>query len=198
MTEGPENGKIDRRIQRTYQQLTEAMGRLLLRKEWNQITVQELCDEAVIRRTTFYQHFRDMHDFMLWRRKDRLKEFSAFIAEDDPPKEPGDYFVLLSSRVMDYMNLHPQYEKVVMETGERGIKMLEAFLRHCADEVVLRLNERGGMNQENSAHAIPVLTEFYVGGMLAALRWWYANRKPCTEEELIDYLRRIVERNREQ
>ena len=52
MTEGPENGKIDRRIQRTYQQLTEAMGRLLLRKEWNQITVQELCDEAVIRRTT--------------------------------------------------------------------------------------------------------------------------------------------------
>ena len=194
MTEGKKNGKIDRRVQRTYQQLTDAMGQLLLRKEWNQITVQELCDEAMIRRTTFYQHFRDMHDFMLWRRKDRLKEFSAFIADDDPPKEPGDYFVLLSSRVMDYMNLHPQYEKVVMETGDRGIKMLEAFLRHCADEVVVRLNERSHMNREDSA--IPILSEFWVGGLLSVMRWWYAKGKPCTQEELIHYLRRIVERDR--
>ena len=195
MTEGKKNGKTDRRVLRTYQQLTDAMGRLLLRKEWNQITVQDLCDEAMIRRTTFYQHFRDMHDFMLWRRKERMEEFSAFIADDDPPKDPGDHFVMLSTRVMDYMNLHPQYEKVVMATGDRGIRMLETFLRHCADEVAVRLNERGGMDQKDSVHAIPVLIEFYVGGMLAALRWWYANKKPCTQEELIHYLRRIVERD---
>ena len=195
MTEGKKNGKLDRRVQRTYQQLTDAMGRLLLQKEWDQITVQELCDEAMIRRTTFYQHFRDMHDFMLWRRKDRMEEFSAFIADDNPPEDPGDHFVVLSTRVMDYMNLHPQYEKVVMATGDRGIRMLESFLRHCADEVVICLNERGGINQKNSAYAIPVLIEFYVGGMLAALRWWYANRKPCKQEELIQYLRQIVERD---
>ena len=73
---------------------------------------------------------------------------------------------------------------------------MEAFLRHCADEVVVRLNERGGMNQEDGAQASSVQTEFYVGGMLAALRWWYANRKPCTQEELIHYLRRIVEKDR--
>ncbi len=195
MTESNRSGKLDRRIQRTYQQLTDAMGQLLLRKEWDQITVQELCDEAMIRRTTFYQHFRDMHDFMLWRRKDRMEEFSAFIADDDPPEDPGDHFLVLSTRVMDYMQLHPQYEKVVMATGDRGIRMLETFLRHCADEVVVRLNERGGMDQKDSAYSIPVLIEFYVGGMLATLRWWYANRKPCTQEELIQYLRRIVKRD---
>ncbi len=195
MAEDKNGGKIDRRVLRTYQQLTEAMGRLLLRERWDQITVQELCDEAMIRRTTFYQHFRDLNDFMLWRRKDRMEEFSAFIAEDDPPEDPGDYFVILSTRVVDYMNLHPQYEKVVMATGDRGIRMLESFLRHCADEVVVRLNERGSLDQKDSADAIPVLIEFYVGGMLAVLRWWYANRKPCTQEELIHYLRRIVKRD---
>ena len=195
MAESKKSGKTDRRVLRTYQQLTDAIGRLLLREAWNQITVQELCDEAMIRRTTFYQHFRDMNDFMLWRRKDRMEEFSAFIADDDPPEDPGDHFVMLSTCMMDYMNLHPQYEKVVMATGDRGIRMLETFLRHCADEVVVRLNERGGMDQKDSAHAIPVLIEFYVGGMLAALRWWYANRKPCTQEELIHYLRQIVKRD---
>ena len=197
MTETRENGKIDRRIQRTYQQLTDALLHLLSKKDWNQITVKELCDEAVIRRTTFYQHFRDIRDFLRWRKDERLKEFSAYIGVDHPPQDPGEHFVLLSTRVIDYLNQHPEFEKVVMELGTRGLRELETFLRLCADEVVARLNERDGQKQENGTHAIPILTEFYVGGLQAALRWWYANGKPCTQEELIQYLRRIVEGNRD-
>ena len=117
MTEGKDSGKLDRRIQRTYQQLTDAFLQLSSKKDWDQITVQELCDEAVIRRTTFYQHFRDMRDFFRWRRAERLKDFSAYIADDDPPKDPGEHFLILSARLMDYLNQHQQFEKVVMETG---------------------------------------------------------------------------------
>lgn len=196
MTEGNDSGKMDRRIQRTFEQLTDALPQLLLRKDWSQITVQELCDEAMIRRTTFYQHFQDKHDFMRWRMRERLKEFSACIADVIPPQDPGEHFLLLSIGVLDYMNQHQPFERVVMETGERGLRMLEGFLRHCADEVVVRLNERDALKSGDDNRAIPILTEFWVGGLVAVMRWWYANGKPCTAEELIHYLRRIVEGNR--
>lgn len=196
MTEDTENGKTDRRIQRTLEQLTDAVPQLLLRKDWSQITVQELCDEAMIRRTTFYQHFQDKHDFMRWRMRERLKEFSTYIDDVIPPQDPREYFLLLSACVLDYMNQHKMYEKVVMETGDRGLRMLESFLRRCTDKVVQRLNERGDVRREDGTHIIPIVSEFWVGGLLAVMRWWYANGKPCTEEELIHYLRRIVERNR--
>ena len=198
MTEATESGKTDRRIQRTFEQLTDALPRLLLHKDWNQITVQELCDEAMIRRTTFYQHFQDKHDFMRWRMRERLKEFSAYIDDVIPPQDPGEHFLLLSMRVLDYMNQHEPFEQVVMETGDRGLRMLESFLRRCTDKVVARLNERGDVKREDGTHIIPIVSEFWVGGLLAVMRWWYANGKPCTEEELINYLRRIIERNREQ
>ncbi len=197
MTENHESGKMDRRVQRTFQQLTDALPQLLLRKAWNQITVQELCDEAMIRRTTFYQHFQDKHDFMRWRIREWLSEFSKYIDDVDPPQDPGEHFLVLSARVLDYMNQHQPFERVAMETGDRGLRMLELFLRRCTDEVVVRLNERGGLNQEDSARAIPILSEFWVGGLLAVIRWWYANGKSCTQEELIHYLRIIVEGDRD-
>ena len=38
--------------------------------------------------------------------------------------------------------------------------------------------------------------EFYVSGMLSAIRWWFVNNKPCTEEEMIQYFKMIVERKK--
>ena len=195
MTENKDSAKMDRRIQRTLQQLTDAFLQLAAKKDWDQIKVQELCDEAVIRRTTFYQHFRDMRDFYRWRRAERLKDFSAYISEDHPPQDPGEHFLILSVRLMDYMNQHQRFEKVVMETGERGQRLLEDFLRLCADEVVARLSKPGDIKPEGGPYAIPIQSEFCVGGLLATLRWWYAKGKPCTKDELICYLRRIVERD---
>ncbi len=197
MTEGNDRGKMDRRIQRTYEQLTNVLPKLLLCKDWGQITVQELCDEAMIRRTTFYQHFQDKHDFMRWRMRERLKEFSTYIDGVEPSQDPSEHFLLLSIGVLNYMNQHPPFERVVMETGERGLRMLEGFLRHCADEVVVRLNGRDALSPEGDNHAIPILTEFWVGGLVAVMRWWYANGKPCTQEELVHYLRGIVEGNKD-
>ena len=194
MTEDTGKGKTDRRIQRTYEQLTAALPQLLLRKDWSQITVQELCDEAVIRRTTFYQHFQDKRDFMRWRMREWIKEFSAYIDDVEPPQDPVEYFFLLSTRLLDYMNQHPQLERVVEETGDRGLNMLEGFLRRCVDIVVLRLNEQDGSKGGNGTYGIPIRSEFYVGGLVAAMRWWYANGKPCTKEELIQYVRGVVKR----
>ncbi len=194
MAEINESGKTDRRIQRTLQQLTDALPQLLLKKDWNHITVNELCDEAMIRRTTFYQHFQDKHDFMRWRMRERMKDFSAHIANYSPPQNPSDYFLLLSRGMLDYIHQHQPFERVVMETGERGLRTLEGFLRRCADEVVARLNEQDGLSLEGDAEAIPILSEFWVGGLVSVMRWWYANRKPCTQEELIHLLSQIVKK----
>lgn len=195
MTGNTKAGKLDRRVRRTYQQLEDALVQLLMEKPFDQITVQELCDQAMIRRTTFYQHFRDKQDFVERYVKDKRWEFSAWIAAENPPEDFGEHFLFLCARVLDYMRSHEAIEKTVMKTGVRGVRMLESFLRGSVDEMVERLNAHETQKGEGG-EAVPILAEFYVGGLLAALRWWYANDKPCTDEELLRYLRGIVERRR--
>ena len=53
----------DLRVKRTYKMLKEAFTVLLSQRPFEQLTVQEICEKAMVRRTTFYQHFEDKHDF---------------------------------------------------------------------------------------------------------------------------------------
>ncbi|MBT1173047.1 TetR family transcriptional regulator [Bifidobacterium sp. MA2] len=54
----------DLRVVRTYESLFGAFERLMAVKRLEDITVSELCDEAMVRRATFYSHFSDKSDFV--------------------------------------------------------------------------------------------------------------------------------------
>src|SRR5246500_3669540 len=55
----PETETTDPRILRSRRMLIEALARLLDRKEFSDISVQEIADEATLNRATFYLHYAD-------------------------------------------------------------------------------------------------------------------------------------------
>ena len=58
--------KTDLRIRKTYKALCDAFVNILEKKRFDDLTVNELCDEAMIRRATFYKHFADKYDFFFF------------------------------------------------------------------------------------------------------------------------------------
>jgi AcrR family transcriptional regulator len=55
----PEAGTTDPRILRSRRMLMDALVTLLIRKEFDDISVQEIADEATLNRATFYLHYPD-------------------------------------------------------------------------------------------------------------------------------------------
>jgi len=55
----PETETTDPRILRSRRMLMEALARLLTKKEFDGISVQEIADEATLNRATFYLHYPD-------------------------------------------------------------------------------------------------------------------------------------------
>ncbi|MEO6910639.1 MAG: TetR/AcrR family transcriptional regulator [Edaphobacter sp.] len=55
----------DPRILRSRQMLMDSLDRLLRKKGFEDISVQEIADEATLNRATFYHHYPDKHS--LWR-----------------------------------------------------------------------------------------------------------------------------------
>ena len=55
---GPRTESTDPRILRSRQMLMESLAKLLDRKEFDEISVQEIADEATLNRATFYLHYQ--------------------------------------------------------------------------------------------------------------------------------------------
>ena len=52
----------DLRVQRTKKALITTFSDLLETKSFDNITIQDLCEKANVRRSTFYRHFNDKYD----------------------------------------------------------------------------------------------------------------------------------------
>jgi AcrR family transcriptional regulator len=55
----PDSGTTDPRILRSRRLLMDALAKLLMKKEFEDISVQEIADEATLNRATFYLHYPD-------------------------------------------------------------------------------------------------------------------------------------------
>lgn len=98
--------KTDLRIRKTYKALCDAFVTILEKKRFDDLTVNELCDEATIRRATFYKHFADKHDFFSFlsaksrissshRQKRKLPPTEFMLTRSTLPK--GPYSILRST-----------------------------------------------------------------------------------------------------
>lgn len=68
---------IDPRIVRSRRMLTEALVRLLSHKEFDDISIQEIADEAALNRSTFYLHYPDKNALLQAMTEARFRELIA-------------------------------------------------------------------------------------------------------------------------
>ena len=66
--------KMDLRIRKTYKALKDTFLELLSEKKFEDITVNELCERAMVRRATFYKHFADKYDFFAFFIRENFRE----------------------------------------------------------------------------------------------------------------------------
>ncbi|UHA62047.1 TetR/AcrR family transcriptional regulator [Metabacillus litoralis] len=56
--------KTDLRVLRTKKLIKEALLKLIQEKSFESITIQDIADEALINRATFYLHYQDKYDLL--------------------------------------------------------------------------------------------------------------------------------------
>ena len=70
----PETETTDPRILRSRRMLMDALARLLMKKEFEDISVQEIADEATLNRATFYLHYPDKNALLQAMTESRFRD----------------------------------------------------------------------------------------------------------------------------
>ena len=162
--------KDDLRIRRTYKLLSESLLDLLSENKFEDISVTDICEKAMIHRTTFYKHFEDKYNNLTDYYINTMKNILEFITS---PKNKSQFVALLK-------NNRNSIQTIFHET--------------IVEDVILKLEDVKKTGNEFSV-PIPMIAEFYAGAIISVIRWWFESDMTISVEDLIRYSTFLSQKN---
>ena len=177
--------KMDLRIRKTYLALHNAFVALLEEKRFEDITVNELCDRAMIRRTTFYKHFADKYEYFTFYIKEIVATFQDRLAPDVGEGEAREYLLHMSREMIRFMKQHERLVQNVKNSSTFPV-LLSIMLDQISidvTQVIRRVNNLG--IDKSKAESIGA---FYAGGLTNTLFQYLKRDEPINEEMFIEII----------
>jgi AcrR family transcriptional regulator len=162
---------IDRRVDRTTKTLHQALISLILKKNYEAITIEEICDEANIGRSTFYAHYTSK-DELHQRGIENLRKVladgrsDATVNQRDIRGRSLSFSQALLEHAVDRKDLFRALP------GSRGGTVALATIRRIISDAVR--DELAETADKNSTDSTPreLIVQFVVGAYMAVLTWW--------------------------
>lgn len=179
---------MDRRQQKTRQAVFAAFGRLLEKKEFETITVQEIIDEANVGRSTFYAHF-ETKDALL---KTMCTDIFHHVFSRDLEKEKNH----------DFSGAGHDFEKEIthilyhLQDNRKNLKGLlsshsgEIFMKYFKDY----LYEMFPSYLEKLSYRAPkaYVLDLSIGCFTQTVCWWITGHSDYTPEQIAAYFMEFI------
>ena len=177
--------KVDRRIRRTRRQLSEAMLALLVERDYESITVQEITARADLNRATFYHHFNHKDELLATALEARFDELvasfgdvatSKHIWHDRTPE------ILTFRHVAEHADL---YKVLLSDRGMAHViyRIIDYIARFTQTKMPTPAAHALG---DQTIDPIPptIIAQHIAGSLFALLSWWIAHDMPYSAEEM--------------
>ncbi len=187
---------VDLRIKKTYRALFDAFTELLEEHRFEDLTVAMLCDRAMIRRTTFYKHFRDKNDYFAFYIDELMSGLPQKRVGEGGTVSADDVRVLRHEVFTDAMDLilaHEQLMDNILASSMSG--MLTSMI---CDRIARSIRERVMSALDEDALApvsLDTTAEFVAGGIIRLFTmWWESGHDLERRSEMADVVDALFER----
>lgn len=187
---------VDLRIKKTYRALFDAFTELLEEHRFEDLTVAMLCDRAMIRRTTFYKHFRDKNDYFAFYIDELMSGLPQKRAGEGGTVSADDVRVLrheVFTEAMDLILAHEQLMDNILASSMSG--MLTSMI---CDRIARSIRERVMSALDEDALApvsLDTTAEFVAGGIIRLFTmWWESGHDLERRSEIADVVDALFER----
>ena len=176
-------GNEDLRVVKTIEGIKTAFESLICEKDYEKITVKELCDRARINKKTFYHYYETLDallsEMQLELSSGYLERIKDFRLPEELDKVNREFFLFSSEQ-------GPAYEKITCSGTYHSIR----------DEMIAQVNDAGWGNskkyQRLSDPEKKLLMSFINNAALTAYRQWIEAGKKMPIEDVIEMTNRIV------
>ena len=180
---------LDPRQRKTRALLVKALAELMEERPFSELSVVDICSRAMVHRTTFSAHFNDKRELLSY----LLSQLERECVETCLPKEemtsPKEYFLTAVKNALGFFQDRRSLYLACLNSG------MEAEVHVLSDRAAQELCRR--LSQPAFRDAAPevdpqIAARFYIGAVLALIRWWLTNDDPVPQETLLSNLSHFI------
>ena len=108
---------LDLRQRKTRKLLVEALARLLEERPFQELSVTDICRQAMVHRTTFYAHFTDKQELLHYLLESLERECVATCLPQDPERGPREYLLTAARNVFQFFGQHRALYRACLNSG---------------------------------------------------------------------------------
>ena len=164
----------------TAAKMDEAMLELLEKKDFEYITIKEICAKAGVNRSTFYLHYENTSDLLNETTRYIIDRFLAYFIDDgnNPPSfspencELDDLIFIRSEYVLPYLTYIKENQRIFKTSLNKfGTMGFDAYYNRMFKHIFNPIFERFGVPEANRHYLI----KYYLTGITAIVMEWLKN-----------------------
>lgn len=168
--------KQDLRVTKTHRALKKALYTLLEKQDFNKITVNDLCEEALVSRASFYQNFEDKYQLLklcLFDIKNQLSDYGQFTGD-------RQFLINLTNFIEENQLLFKHI--LVSDNAE----LMSLFINHIEKDLENTFLSLKGIDQISESDKAHI--SFFTGGLVYLLFSQLHANDPINKEATVDFL----------
>lgn len=160
--------KLDRRVRKTRNAMGEALVALILEKGYDAITIQNITDRADVAHATFYRHYRDKDELLMYKLAEIVEEIAAFTRE---PNLQDSEAYLIFKHVEEN---HILYQILLSSPG--AVHVRQAIQKTIASDMLKTCPPL--YDPQNTLIPGEVAANHIAGSLLLLIEWWLNHDMP--------------------
>lgn len=177
------------------EKMHNALITLLNKKDFELITVKEICELAEVNRSTFYLHYDNSYDLLKETIEAVYKDFFSRFSADGykeinlKEKSDEDLFLITPNYLMPYLEFVEDNRKLFFIMYEKNEMMgAEKTYEKWFKEIFGPILTRFGVSQEDQ----PFIMIFYLKGIIGIINEWLARDCKESKETIISIIQKCI------
>ena len=187
--------KNESRYRNSANKIHNALIALLEEKDFELITVRELCDKAGVNRSTFYLHYDNVNDLLAETMEAVYQDFFdrfGSMHQDGfrvSEKREGDLFLVGNEYLAPYLTFVKDNRKLFrLMHDKHDVLGAEKMYRKWYEEIFSPILTRFGVHETEQ----PYIMIFYMKGLLGLVTEWVRTDCEMPMDELINVIRKCI------
>lgn len=181
--------KVDLRVVKTKRLLYTTLLELMKEKPFEEIKVSDICNKALVNRSTFYSHYQDKYDLFSELVMDIKNVLAIELSKNKKINSVKEYYIEMMSIFIDYIENNKDIYKAILVNNKNSISM-DIVYDVMNEDIHKHIAEFGNIMNKNIP--IEIITRFYLGGVFNVGMQLLNDSYNYSKEDVIKYMSLLI------